>query len=72
MFMKTNTLQKRDIDIISLHLAPEVFTEQNYITHTKKLIQKSLQVDPTLVLHSDEDIGKRFLSSIVAIDEKVP
>lgn len=69
MFMKTNLLHKLDTDDISFHLASEIFTQKNYITHTKLLIQKSLRIDPTLVLHSDEDIGNRFTNSIVAIDE---
>jgi hypothetical protein len=72
MFMKTNLLHKLDTDNISFHLASEIFTQKNYITHTKLLIQKSLRIDPTLVLHSDEDIGNRFTNSIVAIDEKFP
>ncbi len=70
--MKTNTLRKNDINSIFYYPASEVLTEGQYIESVKSLILKSLSVDPTLVLHCDEDIGKRFPSSIIAIDDNFP
>ena len=70
--MKTNTLRKDDTNNIFYYPASEVLTEAQYIESVKSLIQKSISVDPTLVLHSDEDIGKRFPSSIIAIDGNAP
>lgn len=63
--MKTTLFQESYFDF---SIASEIFTEKEYIAHIKTLVQKSISHDPTLILHSDEEIQKKYHSSIVVFD----
>lgn len=53
---------------IMLSLASECLDTETYIQWVKMLINKSLLLDPTLVPHSEEEIWRKYQSSIVAMN----
>lgn len=53
---------------INILSASDSWISQNeYLSQVKRMILESQALDPTIVLHSDEEILKRFSNSLVAL-----
>lgn len=48
-------------------LAQEILAQDEYINQSKQLILKSIELDPTLVLHDDEEISFKYYHSLIAV-----
>ncbi|MDD2487707.1 MAG: hypothetical protein PHS92_05050 [Candidatus Gracilibacteria bacterium] len=52
--------------------SPEILSPDDYVMQMQNLVRRSIKNDPTLVLHSAEEIRNRYENSIIAVlDNKI-